>query len=143
LSLIDTSFPHSCSKTGQLYLDGNKLNGSLPTEFGNLASLGKCRHTFSFLVLSLLLIPAIVVAELLYLDDNLLNGTVPSELGNLNRIGACIRYLFYCSLHSSLLSNTCHLQLNYLSVTTSSVGLYVQTLACLEILVSMLGSSQT
>jgi Leucine-rich repeat (LRR) protein len=47
----------------QLYLDGNKLNGSLPTEFGNLASL-----------------------ELLYLDDNLLNGTVPSELGNLNRI---------------------------------------------------------
>jgi hypothetical protein len=94
-------------------------------------------------VLSLLLIPAIIVAELLYLDDNLLNGTVPSELGNLNRIGAFIRYLFYCALHSSLLSNTHHLQLNYLSVTTSSVGLYVWTLACLEILVSMFGSSQS
>jgi hypothetical protein len=77
-------------KSGQLYLDGNKLNGSLPTEFGNLARLGKCRHTFNFLVLSLLLIPAVVVTELLYLDDNLLSGMLPSELGRLDKIGTSI-----------------------------------------------------
>lgn len=41
-----------------LQLDNNRLDGTIPTTFGNLASLG-----------------------LLNLEDNLLTGTMPSEIG--------------------------------------------------------------
>ena len=67
-----------------IYLNGNNLNGTLPTELGNLTQLeglGLADNQLSGTIPSQ--IGSLTNLQQLYLSDNQLNGTIPSQIGNL------------------------------------------------------------
>ena len=70
-----------------LWLDGNQLSGSIPSELGNLTNLRTLSLSNNQLSGS---IPSelgsLAKLEVLWLDGNQLSGSIPSELGNLTNL---------------------------------------------------------
>ena len=70
-----------------LWLDGNELSGSIPSELGNLTNLGVLSLSYNQLSGS---IPSelgdLANLGVLWLDSNELSGSIPLELGNLDNL---------------------------------------------------------
>lgn len=86
----------------QVYLDENNVTGTIPSEFGNMQSLGSCRHSnHRYVLFSAMLssnfVPVcsiIINIENMVLGDNNLNGTLSTELMRLPRLSESARLHF-------------------------------------------------
>jgi Leucine-rich repeat (LRR) protein len=71
----------------ELWMDGTKVEGGIPTEIGNLLSLASFSAANSSLTGG---IPSemgnLIFLDRLWLDQNLLTGRIPQEFGNLGRL---------------------------------------------------------
>ena len=94
-SQISTSLIyHAClDDIVTLGVESNRLVGTIPTEFGQLQSLGTfwssvydVMSTFGYRRHLTLTILVCMISERLYLDDNQFWGTIPTEFSNLERL---------------------------------------------------------
>ncbi|KAL6311414.1 hypothetical protein AAG906_035488 [Vitis piasezkii] len=137
---IPKSFSNLCY-LDELELDSNNLTGQLPQDLlacanGTLRTLSLSDNRFRGLVPYL---TGFSVLERLYLDYNQLNGTLPESIGQLAEltwfdIGSNSLQGVISEAHFFNLSNLCHLDLSYNSLTFNMSLMWVPPFHQLDVL---------
>lgn len=83
------TFPNADTEMG-FTISGPTMNGTIPTEIGQLTALGACSIMADIIYSPVLLSNASVVAdtEMLQMTNITVGGTFPSELGRLSNLSA-------------------------------------------------------
>lgn len=93
--------------TVHLGLQENSLTGPIPSELGNLGSLGKNPRVFGRQVM-LIGVSLTIASDRLWLQGNALNGSLPVELTQTSKLGKPVNYLNSNYLSSVIVSDSRH-----------------------------------